>query len=241
MSTNDPVAVVRQAGENGWRGLAVTMPHKQTVVPLVDEIYPSDRTIGAINTLVFRGDLIYGFNTDVTGILKSFGEHDVSLSEKTVLIIGAGGAARAALAAGLHAGARRIVIVNRNFDRATRLAAEFASCDKVDIEAVDMMDYNLPKLAATAQIAIQTTPVGSGEWIDQTPIAPSWLADDVCLLDVIYQTRATRLMRAVRAKGGLAVGGDRMFLHQAAEQFELWTGRAAPHEVMENALQEATP
>lgn len=239
ISTDDPVALVREAREKGWGGLAVTMPHKQAVLPLADHLDPAVRAIGALNTLLFRGDQVLGFNTDVTGILKAFAEQGAILSGKTWLIVGAGGAARAALAAGLQAEARRIVIVNRHFAGAVDLAATFARHTEVLIEAADAAEPRGVAAMREAAIVVQATPVGGGPWRDQTPVDPDCLADDVCLLDVVYREGETRLMKAVRSKGGVAIGGDRMLLHQAAAQFELWTGRPAPFPVMEQALSEA--
>jgi len=239
VSTDDPGAIVRQAKTKGWGGLAVTMPHKQAVLALADRLDPADRAIGAINTLRFQGGRTYGYNTDVTGILKALAERDALPVGQTWLIIGAGGAARAALAAARRAGAQRIIIFNRNVSRAAALAAEFSARGESRVEAADPAN---PRHAATiraASIVVQATPVGGGEWRGQTPLDPDWLADNVRLLDVVYHAGVTPLMKAVLARGGSAVGGDRMFLHQAAAQFEIWTGRPAPFAVMEKALSEA--
>jgi shikimate dehydrogenase len=230
VSTDDPLAVVNQARQEGWGGLAVTIPHKRIVITLLDEVDDDAASLGAVNTITFCDGRAFGANTDVTGILASFAEQGVVLSGKRVCVVGAGGAARAAVGAALHENAAEVVVLNRTPVRARQLAADFAPHAVVG----GPLDESSRSMLGNADVVIQTTPVGARA--GETPVLPGWLRPGVALLDVIYQPLPTLLMQAVRNAGGIAIGGDRMFIHQAAAQCRLWTGREAPLAAMEHAF-----
>lgn len=236
VSTDDPAAVIGHARENRWGGLAVTMPFKQTVVNMVDEVREADRRLGALNTLVFAEGKTTGANTDVDGILGAFAEAHVDLAGRRIVIIGAGGVAIAAVAAAISGHASRLVIVNRTRERAQRIR------NTLDWAAISPLGLDEPAAhdeLGRADIVIQTTPVGGPGSPEATPIDPRGLRADVTLLDVIYRPLPTALMRAVAERGGKVIGGDRMFLHQAAAQCVLWTQHEAPFAAMERAFYEA--
>ena len=235
VSTDSPEAVVAEARAKGWGGLAVTMPYKEIALRLADVTMTVDRELGAINTLVFQG--ILGVNTDVSGIFAALDERNVTLTNKAVVVIGAGGAARAAVGAAVRSRAKNVAILARRRDRAEHFREQFAYAG-IPMSACGIDDPEAPGIVMSGECVFQTTPVGGGEWIDQTPVPAQWMGPRVVLLDVVYQPLPTPLMKAAEAAGGTAIGGDRMFLHQACDQFRLWTNKEPPFDVMERAFYE---
>lgn len=238
LSTNDPLETVSETAAVGYGGLAVTMPYKSAVISLVTQIDEADRLVGAINTIKFKNDEIIGANTDIIGIIASFREKKILLEDHAVVIIGAGGAARAALAACVKEGAAQVTILARD-ERKARELAEGEITENSSIARAGRLGGDQAKHAiAEADIIIQTTPLGSVAYPEKTPIEPGWLPPQAVLLDIVYSPTPTVLMSGAVERGLQVIGGDRMFLHQAAAQFEMWTGLAAPLDAMEKAFHE---
>jgi 3-dehydroquinate dehydratase/shikimate dehydrogenase len=194
------------AREIGIEGFSVTIPHKTAVIPFLDEITPEAREIGAVNTVSSRNGKWIGDNTDVYGVQAALASAGFDPDDKTVVILGAGGAAKAAVAA--LKGAKRIdVLSRRQIADAARI-----SCD----------------------LLINATPVGMFPMVDQSPLAGAIPADVV--LDMVYNPPITRLLRSARDQGKTAIQGTTMFLAQAARQFEIWTGHRAPSEIFEEKI-----
>jgi len=211
----------------GVKGYSVTIPHKEAALSAADEADDLAREIGAANTIVRRGDLLCATNTDCAGALAALEEALAGdeLRGKSVILLGAGGAARA-VAFGLRQRGARIVIVNRTFERGEELAR--------DVGAEARHVEELPHL--TADILINTTAVGMHPHTDISPVPREILRAGMVVFDAVYNPRETRLLREAKAAGCRVVYGDAWLLNQAALQFELWIGRPAPREVMARAL-----
>ena len=217
----------------GVEGLNVTVPLKEAVLPLVDQLEPTARAIGAVNTIVIRNRRLTGHNTDAAGFRRALA-NDLRFTARgaRVLLLGAGGAARAvgwALAADR---ARKIWIANRTPAKARRLARRFAQA-----QAIPWRADTLRAAAAEADLVVNATTVGMRS-SDRPPVEPAWLRRGTRVYDLIYQ-HETRLVRAARRRGCVAAGGLSMLLYQGAESLRLWLRRAPPIDVMRRALTKA--
>jgi 3-dehydroquinate dehydratase/shikimate dehydrogenase len=215
-SLKDLLACVR---EIPIHGLAVTMPYKEAIIPYLDNTDPHTSKIGACNTVVRSQDgKLYGFNTDTSGVVRPL-EQRMPLNDARVLVLGAGGAARAAVF-GLRDRGAQIFIMNRSGEAAQKLARQAKG------RAIKRAD--LKKLAF--DVIINATPVGMGNR-RESPLN----ADEIkarIVFDMVYDPAETRLLQLAKERGAEVIQGGEMFVHQAARQFEIWTGKPAPREDM---------
>jgi len=208
------------------RQLAISIPHKQAVLALIDEIDETARRIGAANTLTLRGERFVGSNTDWLGAVRAL-EREGPLAGRRAVVLGAGGTARAVVF-GLRERGARVVVLNRTRERAAALARELGA------EAAGALD----ELARVPHdVLVNTTSVGLRA--DASPVDASALRPGSLVLDAVYDPERTRLLRDAQARGARVIGGKWMLVHQAAAQLELWTGRPAPLEVMQAAFDAA--
>jgi shikimate dehydrogenase len=207
----------------GVSGLNVTIPFKENVLPLVEPDSLAER-IGAVNTVDFDGEPT-GHNTDAAGVTRALEHHDVSLSG-TAVVVGAGGAGRAVSFALADEGVD-VRIANRTVSRAERLAEDVPNATAHGLDGLDA-------LLADADLLVNATSVGMES--DETPVPREALHADLAVLDAVYKPLETRLLRDAHDIGATTVDGAWMLLYQGVEAFELWTGRDAPVDVMNNAL-----
>ena len=202
--------------ELSWklRGLSVTAPHKRAVMDHLDWIEPTAKEIGAVNTIVIEADRLLGYNTDVVGFTEPLLQKFASLSNRRAAIIGAGGAARAAVWALQNLNIATTIFA-RDLDKAQPLAESFGvNCEP--LVSASFRDYDL---------VVNTTPLGSGAYIDQSPVTAEQLNSVCCVYDLIYNPADTRFLQEARKAGCDTIGGLDMLVAQAKIQFELWTGR----------------
>ena len=217
----------------GIVGANVTIPLKELVMPLLDEVSTDARIIGAVNTIVCRDGRLIGHNTDARGFLRSLREDTgVTVKGGRFLVVGAGGAARAVAVGLAMSGARAVVVANRSVSRAHGMVRRLRRL----FPAVEWMGRPLEALpsARTMRAVIQCTSVGMRS-DDPSPVPLHWLEPQVAVYDLIYHAR-TALVREAQAIGAPCAGGLGMLLHQGALAFTLWTGRRPPVEVMRRAL-----
>ena len=217
-----------QTRELDWplRGLSVTAPHKRAVLAHLDWVDPAARAVGAVNTVVLEGDRLRGYNTDAAAALKPL-EGAGDLRGARVALIGAGGAARAVLWALRERGARPVVFA-RDESRA-RATAEGFGADAAALGGARFGEFD---------VVVNATPLGTrGHAEEETAATAEQLRGARVVYDLVYNPAETRLMREARAAGCEAYGGLGMLVAQAAEQCHLWTGRAAPLEVMRAAAE----
>ena len=204
-------------------GVSVTIPFKEEIIPLLDELDPQAARIGAVNTVVNRDGRLTGHNTDWLGALRALGEK-TELSGKRVLILGAGGASRAIAFAILEKGGQAAV-TDLDRDKALALARQLW----VEVVAPDHLgEY-------PAEILINATPVGMEPKSAEIPIDPALLDRYRVVMDIVYKPLETRLLQEARSRGCQVIDGLRMLIHQGAAQFELWIGQSAPREIMARA------
>jgi len=213
----------------GFAGLNLTIPLKEKVLELdLLETDPLARAIGAVNTVSFREQGMVGHNTDGWGALLALQGASVAVRGRSVLIIGAGGAARA-IAYTLAQEGAEISIANRSLKRAEELAAR--------VGAIGFCLGDLARLAAQADIIINCTSVGMREG-DPRLLDGRLLQSRQAVFDIVYN-RQTQLLEDARAAGAVAIDGVMMLVHQGAKALQIWTGKKAPVDVMERAVREA--
>ena len=232
----DAIKGLRALGN--FRGASVTIPHKVSAVPFLDDVESTARHIGAINTIVAEQGRLIGYNTDATGALRALREGGVPLAGRRIVMLGSGGAARAiafALAAG--SGADKLTLLGVDDKERTALASELRSKTNVAIGDAYLDDSTLGRTVPEAQILIHCTPVGMSPKADATCVPAALLHSDLAVMDIVYNPRATRLLKDAERAGCKTIPGIEMFLNQAVAQFELWTDRPAPVEVMRAVLE----
>ena len=212
-------------------GINVTVPHKSSVIPYLDEVSPLALKLGAVNTIVNVDGHLSGTNTDISGFVRSLGALNFSPKNKTVAVLGAGGSARAVLAGLADAGASRILIHNRTAGRAESLVTEFSQkFPKTKLSAVSLQtvqDSNLDLLVNTTTVGMES---------DESPLDLSQCVKIEHVLDLIYSPAKTRLLRQAEELGIPAVNGSGMLLYQGCDAFTFWTGKPAPENVMREQL-----
>lgn len=220
-------ARIRAADDPPYAGLSVTMPLKSAMLAHVDEVAPSALRVGVANTVVFTGDGSIGHNTDVDGLLKSFDEAGITGAPESIAVLGAGGTARAVLAAVASRGGVVARVLLRDPARGAALAALGAELG-IDVELLPMADA--ARLLGAADLVVNTTPAGAVDALAAEP----W-PHGVPFIDVLYAPWPTPLAAAASAAGSVVVGGLVVLVAQAAVQVELHTGVAAPYAVMRAA------
>ncbi|PWB42995.1 MAG: shikimate dehydrogenase [Candidatus Methylomirabilota bacterium] len=231
-----PTAFAALREMDNFGGANVTIPHKEQAFTLVDRVTPEAAAVGAVNTIVIRDGRLLGANTDGPGFLRSLYEEAGFLPQKkSVVIIGAGGAARAVAVSLAEAGATPLVVINRTPERAQRLA-EFIR-RQIGTSAVGMGpdDPRLPSCVTESALVVNTTSVGLNP-SDPPPIDPGLLQSETLVYDLIYRPLETALLRAAKGRGCRVLGGLGMLLYQGALAFELWTGHKPSEEAMRRAL-----
>lgn len=208
----------------GIKGASITIPHKVSVMDFLDELDDTAKKIGAVNTIINRKGVLTGYNSDGIGVVKALIEK-TTIKDKHVVILGAGGAARAIGFAIISEGGR-VTVINRTPFKGEELARDLGA------------DFQpLSKLNKTAcHILINTTPVGMMPDIDAMPVRKQDLDKTMVVMDVVYNPLKTRLLRAAENIGCQTIDGVSMFVYQGAFQLELWTGMKAPVDVMKKAV-----
>ena len=217
-------------------GVNVTIPHKERVIDHLDEVDPTARAIGAVNTVVNRDGVLAGYNTDGEGYLASLAEETgFEPAGKRVIIIGAGGAARAILHTLLSRGAASVLLANRTIKRADELAEEFKGVfESTDVAVTGLAPDELAGRAAQADLVVNTTSLGmEGQPPLDFPVDA--LGEGAVVSDIVYKPLETELLKAAKARGLEVHGGLGMLIHQGALGFSLWTGHDAPVEAMKKA------
>ena len=213
-------ATVRALPALGFRGVNVTIPHKEAALALADDATETARAIGAANTLTFENGRIHADNTDASGFLSAI---RTSVYDRTALVLGSGGSARAILYALQQGGAREVRVWNRTPDRAEALAAEFGAVVS----------------AEPAEIVVNCTSIGLSnpdETFKALPLRADEMGAGRLVVDLVYRHGGTQLLNVAKANGAEVVDGLEMLVAQGAASLERWTGRTAPDQAMREAV-----
>ena len=224
----------------GMLGVNITIPHKEAVMKLLDDISEEARLIGAVNTIVNKDGRLIGYNTDGYGYVASIKEDcDFNPKNKRVIILGAGGAARGISAALAKSGAKKIIIANRTLSRADNLIKTFKrKFPDTKFEAIGLEEDILMTYFQDINLLVNTTSVGM-EKNEILEIPLEALPKTAIVSDIVYNPLQTLLLKKADKLGLTAYGGLSMLIHQGAKSFKLWTGIDAPVNVMRKAALKA--
>ncbi len=207
-----------------FKGLSVTMPFKEEVIDFLDRVDKKAEDIGAVNTVVTEDDKLVGYNTDCSGAIMAL-EGRTEIKGKNAVMIGAGGVARA-IGFGVKGRGAPLTITDIEIDKAISLSKDIG-CEYCNPEELDNINMD---------ILINTTPVGMYPNVDKSPVPDSLLKKGMIVFDAVYNPLKTRLLKEAEAKGCITVQGVEMFINQGIEQFEMWTKRKAPVDIMREVV-----
>jgi shikimate dehydrogenase len=217
----------------GLRGLNVTMPHKNAVMNYLDEVDSTAKSIGAVNTVLNNQGKLIGYNTDGSGAMIALQENGVYPEEKKLVLLGAGGAAKA-IAYQAAQDVEELVILNRTAEKAKKLAEALKSFD-AKVKAGTLSSEVLKQELPTTDILVNATSAGMHPDVDISPVPSDLLHSDLSVMDIIYNPLETKLLKDAKSAGAKVVSGIEMLLYQGAVAFEIWTNCPAPVEVMREA------
>jgi shikimate dehydrogenase len=218
----------------GLRGLNVTMPHKNAVIAYLDEVDSAAEGIGAVNTILSNRRKLVGYNTDGNGAMIALQESGVCPEEKKMLLLGAGGAAKA-IAFQAAQEADELVILNRTPEKAEQLAELLRNKFGAEVKGGALSAEVLEKELETTDILVNSTSVGMNPDFDLSPVPSSLLHSGLCVMDIVYNPLETKLLKDAKSVGAKVVSGLEMLLYQGAVAFEIWTNCPAPVDVMRKA------
>ena len=219
----------------GLLGMNVTIPHKVSIMKYLDTIDSNAKIIGAVNTVInIKGKLV-GYNTDGGGVLAALQKERVNLKGKKVVVLGAGGAARA-ITFSIAPAANKLVVLNRTKAKATTLVNDIKTQLNMKITGKELTNTTLRQELTDTDLLINTTSVGMVPNIEETLVPRNLLRADMVVFDIIYNPSETRLLREAKAAGAKVLNGIDMLVNQGALSFELWTGMIPPIEIMVRAI-----
>ena len=231
-------AVIERVRQPSTLGANITIPYKETVMPMLDELDELARQIGAVNTIVNREGRLTGYNTDAEGFVQALRQMGgFEPAGKRAVLIGAGGAARAVSFALARAGVRSLALTDIVTERTQAL---FSSLKPLGVEThiIEPEDKSLKAALSNCDLAVNCTPVGMKHSATegQSPLKAELIPKEALIYDVVYNPIETKLILDARARGARTVGGLAMLVYQGAKAFELWTGHDAPRDVMTDAV-----
>ena len=216
------------------RGLNVTMPHKSTVMNFLDRIDLSAQIVNSVNTILNKESKLFGFNTDGVGALKALRENGVEPKGRKVLLLGAGGAARA-IAYAMAKESDELAVLNRTVKPAQELVKLLEKTANKKIAAGALSPKEIEQNLQDSDILINATSIGMKPKADESLVSPKFLRPDLAVMDIVYNPIETKLAKDAKAAGAKVVSGVEMLIYQGAASFEIWTGKSAPVEVMRQA------
>lgn len=235
VAVEDLSAAMRGMRAMGMKGVNLTMPHKIAVLDELDELSQAARIIGAVNTVVRRGDRLIGENTDGKGFVKSVRDAQIPLEGRVVTILGAGGAAKAIGVECALAGAKQITIINRNVQRGEELVKTISENSSVLANFIPWI--GTVRIPSDTEILINATCVGLHPDVNACPdIHYEDIHSGMIVSDVVFNPAMPVFLQKAQANGAKIITGLGMLVNQAALNFEIWTGVEAPREVMMEAL-----
>ncbi len=238
VAPDDLADAVRRKHEMGIDGYNVTVPHKEAIMALIDEVAPAAQAIGAVNTVVRTDGRYVGHNTDAPGLVRSLEEVGVRVGDARVVVAGGGGAARAAVVGLANAGANEITVLSRRPEQGEALIESLRTHVECALDAAPLSEASW--YFETATLFVQATSATLESNPGATAFAASLPIDalpaDAAVVDIVYKPLKTSVLARAEERGLTIVDGLGMLLHQGAIAFEMWTGLEPPLDVMRSAL-----
>ena len=220
-----------------FRGINVTIPHKTNIIKYLDSLDTDARIIGAVNTVVNDGGMLTGYNTDVTGFLAALAEANFMPEDSHAVILGSGGAARAVLWGLCKRKAGYVTIGARNVEKAKKLAEDFQNYGVID--GYDWLSEEFHEILQTADILINTTPLGMYPNVDEMPpVDLKLLPEGALIYDIVYNPAKTKLLATAEELGFPTLSGLTMLLLQGKESYRLFTGETPDTDIMLRILKQ---
>ena len=220
-------------------GANVTIPHKTAALALIDDCDPLAASVGAINTIVNRAGRLIGYNTDVGGMMQALAanrEHPFQSQGKRAVLLGTGGAARAAAFGLLEGDVAELMVLGRNEAHLHSFVAQLGEAHQTALSGALLESAAANQFLAQTDLVVNATSVGLHENETNALIDVAYLSPDTLVMDMIFNPPTTPLLRAAQARGCAVMNGLTMLLYQGVLAFEHWTGQPAPVEVMQRAL-----
>lgn len=224
-----------------YLGANVTIPYKTDAIPFLDELDQAANLIGAVNTIVNKDGRLIGYNTDGLGFIRAVSlEAKIALDKIDVLIVGAGGSARAVLVALLKEKPSTIVVANRSIDRANILVESVHNSNGTDLQAIDLTTIEQHLLNREFDLIVNCTSLGMKGGLHEDGFAKilDYVNTNTIVYDLVYNPRETPLMVNAKKESRFVFNGLEMLIQQGAASFQIWTGKEAPLHIMRNAIQE---
>jgi shikimate dehydrogenase len=224
-------------------GINVTIPHKESIIPLLDEIDEEASIIGAVNTVKFQDGKTIGYNTDAFGFLQTLEPIRSSIEGGEFVVLGSGGAARAVVYVLLkHFRTKQIVIASRSISRVNDLIEHFKGSNQTKLSPFGLSNPQIARIIESSDVVINATPAGMFPRTNELPIPNPQFRAGQTAIDLIYRPEKTQFLRRASHEGARIVSGLEMFIHQGARAFEIWTGLVMntqlAHEVLRRRLKE---
>ena len=221
------------------RGFSVTIPHKISVMPYLDDIEATARHIGSVNTIVKEDGKLTGYNTDASGALQALTRAGVRTQGQHVLMLGSGGAARAiAFALAIEGSVNALTLLGIDQQERTALAQELREKTSITIHHDSITEETLEREISRSHILIHCTPIGMHPNVNDSCVPKHLFTKNLTVMDIVYNPLETQLLREAKEMGCQVIRGVEMFVNQAVGQFERWTGQPAPIDVMRAVLEE---
>lgn len=220
-------------------GVNVTIPHKESIINFLDNLTDNAKRLGSVNTIVNKDGYLIGDSTDGPGFLKSLKEDLGDISNSKVLVLGAGGSAKAICFSLVDLGCE-VVIANRTLEKAVNLSREINDVCGIDITRACILDETaLENEVVNTKLLVNTTSVGMFPNVNEMPLSANLLHDGMWVYDLIYNPYETTLIAEAKAKGAKTASGLNMLVYQGAISFEMWTGKYPPVDIMKNTVAKA--
>lgn len=234
VKTGDVKSAVRGMHGLGIGGLNVTMPHKNAVIPFLEEVDSTAKSLGSVNTILNDNGKLSGFSTDGVGALNALKKSGVKLDGKKVLLLGGGGAAKA-IAYALAKEVKELKILNRSPEKTKALTETISREFNKQVSDGLLEPSSIKENLQNADVLINATSVGMHPNVEHSLVEPQLLRRDLTVMDIVYNPVKTKLAKEAEKAGAKVVSGVEMLIYQGAASFEIWTGKAAPVEVMRRA------
>jgi len=229
---------VERFREQKWGGFNVTVPYKEAIIPLIDEVVPEAHAIGAVNTVVNRNDKLIGYNTDVIGVERSLRLEREKIEGKICTILGSGGAARSVAHVLAHNIKPKAITFSVLFPEQAHAIIKCLGSNNVQFNVIHCTDAALETAIKNSTLIVNATTVGMFPHVLDSPLpSQHWLSNKHIVFDLIYRPLTTRLQRDAQAAGAKTIDGLGMFIHQGAAAFQLWTEKELPLDQIRQVLE----